>query len=308
MAMAASHAKFGAIDIAGGEEFVNQVVKSLTRLDEKSHAIYSTVEAQIDKIQEAQTSWMMPDKKTLYIGQQEAFPYRDEDHARIEELDLCWCASYIALESYRLGLPHEHQSGVGEQVCEQCCDYQIKICRAIEVPYYLIEILEKRLGKDIVVTTPSEIFDGKIQIFGRKSYINHVKASLELLKSKAENVYNTVKENIGRIREHEHDGMQPNLDPPLFDMSFRTTFGYSNESEQWSRIWCAGSIAHDSLHSQLYRDYMRDKEEPIPAEVYTGTAVELKCIQYQIEICKKLGAPEHMITYLSNQDGTHHKQ
>jgi hypothetical protein len=123
--MAAASRRFDAVDIVGGEEFLNQVVKSLALLKSKSPNSYREVETHIGRIQEAATSKMMSDEHppTLYMGQQEAFPYRDANNTRAEELNLCWCASYIALEACRAQQHHAHPPRTQDELDREWCEY-----------------------------------------------------------------------------------------------------------------------------------------------------------------------------------------
>ncbi len=86
--------------------------------------------------------------------------------------------------------------------------------------------------------------------------------------------------------------------PPVFEMADPTTFA--------SVTWCAGSIAHDALHSKQYHDFKATHGAPVPSEVWTGKKSELACIAFQLEVLEKIGAPERELEHLKQLDGRHY--
>jgi hypothetical protein len=135
----------------------------------------------------------------------------------------------------------------------------------------------------------------------RIDFIKRVHAALKLLQEKAPDDYRSITRYIGRIRSVERwelAGMSPYLDPPTFFLSRGTA--------RLSVTWCAGAIAHDACHSRLWHEYKeKHNTMSVPPSVWTGQAVELKCIAYQIEVMERIGAPRAELDDLRAQDGLH---
>jgi len=138
----------------------------------------------------------------------------------------------------------------------------------------------------------------KIEIKGSKKFKNQVTKALELLKEKTPEAYQIVTEYVRRIEQGKHSGMWAYKKPPTYEMADETTF--------YSVTWCAGSIAHDSLHSKFYHDYKKEHSGSVPDKVWVGEDAEKKCIRHQLEVLKKIGAPKHEIDHCKKQKGTHH--
>ena len=59
-------------------------------------------------------------------------------------------------------------------------------------------------------------------------------------------------------------------------------------------------IAHESIHSQLYNDYLRSSTIAfvrVPDNVWTGEAAEKICCEHQMRVLKEIGAPLSEIAY-----------
>lgn len=101
-----------------------------------------------------------------------------------------------------------------------------------------------------------------------------------LLRERSRDGYATVTNYIGIIQEHEHSGMQVHQSPPVFQLN--------GNSAYYSVTWCAGVIAHDSIHSKLYFDYK--KQHPwslwVPARTYGGDDAEHACLEHQLSVLK----------------------
>ncbi len=138
----------------------------------------------------------------------------------------------------------------------------------------------------------------RIELKGSRRFTNQVTKALELLKEGAPEAYEIVTEYVRRIQQGKHSGMWAYKMPPTYEMADETTF--------YSVTWCAGSIAHDSLHSKFFHDYKKDHSGSVPDEVWVGEDAEKKCIRHQLEVLKKIGAPKHEIDYCSKLKATHH--
>jgi len=139
--------------------------------------------------------------------------------------------------------------------------------------------------------------NGGISVLGTREFENQINEALLLLEEKAPEAYEIVLEYIGVIKQSEKSGMNAYTSPPTYEIADRTAF--------YSVTWCAGSIAHDSIHSKLYNDYKDQHSTPVPDDIWTGQKVELECIKHQIEVMQKIDAPKHEIKHLKDQNGMH---
>jgi len=137
-----------------------------------------------------------------------------------------------------------------------------------------------------------------LEIEGSGRFKAQVRQALVLLQQQDLAAYEILTNNVGRIQEGEPSGMQAYATPPVYVMSDVTAF--------YSLTWCAATIAHDSFHSKLYHDYQRTNPGLVPDSVWMGRAAEQKCMSYQIEAMRKLGSPEHEISYARTQADGHY--
>jgi len=96
---------FLTIEIIGPDDFVSRVKEALSLLEQKSHAEFLTVKANIGRIEQApppptSQSGMAAyeDPPTFYLGRKTAF------------YSLTWCASCIAHDAYHSKLYHDYKS------------------------------------------------------------------------------------------------------------------------------------------------------------------------------------------------------
>jgi hypothetical protein len=133
----------------------------------------------------------------------------------------------------------------------------------------------------------------KITIRGSPKFKHQVMSALVLLKARMPEAYQMVTNYIGAIAEAKHSGMAAYLNPPTFHLNDTSAF--------YSRTWCAASIAHDSMHSKLYHEYLREhpEEKSVPAGVWMGEAVERRCSEYELKVLQKIGAPDYEVLWCS---------
>jgi hypothetical protein len=174
---------------------------------------------------------------------------------------------------------------------------------AVPITYYFdeIESIDGKPGFHIKGTAIEEggTLRQDVEIIGSARFVNQIEAALTLIREKDTEAYNNIIKYIGRIQEADHSGMAASLDPPTFFFNERSAF--------YSLTWCAGDIAHDSYHSKLYHDYKAKYGDNVPNEIWTGQEIEMKCLRYQIEVMRKIGAPQGEIDYLKSLDGSHYK-
>jgi len=109
-------------------------------------------------------------------------------------------------------------------------------------------------------------------------FSDKINKALDLLKTKASTAYGIVTTYIVKIRAAERSGMI--VQTKIYEIA-KPTFDAS-------LTWLASTIAHDSLHSQQFSN-----KEP-----YTGADSEAKCNQHQLEVLRKVGAPQSECAYL----------
>ncbi len=139
---------------------------------------------------------------------------------------------------------------------------------------------------------------GGIRIKGDAEFIAQTRAALILLEEKYPDAFKKVQTYIGIIEQGEHSGMWVWENPPRYEVGEATAF--------FSVTWYASTIAHDATHSELYTQYqITHPNQTVPEDAYGGVDIERFCIGYQLEVSKRIGAPQSEIDYLSTLDGTH---
>lgn len=146
-------------------------------------------------------------------------------------------------------------------------------------------------------TSDATIYGG-IKIKGGAEFIAQTRAALTLLEQKDPSAFRKIQTYIGIIEQGKHSGIWAWEQPPRYEVGDATAF--------YSVSWYASTIAHDATHSELYAQYQAAHPgEPVPEDAYGGVEIERFCIGYQLEVAKRIGAPQSEIDYLSTLDGTH---
>ncbi|CAG1013010.1 hypothetical protein ANAEL_04575 [Anaerolineales bacterium] len=169
-------------------------------------------------------------------------------------------------------------------------------------------ILTACMGLSIPVTsTPQTLLPmppsppssyGGIEIRGEDQFVAQTIAALTLLEQKAPDTFQKIQTYVGIIEQGEHSGMWAWEVPPRYEVGDSTAF--------FSITWYASTIAHDATHSELYTQYqIAHPGEPVPDSAFGGVEIERFCIGYQLEVARRIGAPQSEIDYLSSLDGTH---
>ena len=139
---------------------------------------------------------------------------------------------------------------------------------------------------------------GGIKINGDSKFSAQTRAALLLLDQKDPAAFRKIKTYVGIIEQGRHSGMWAWEQPPRYEVNDVTAF--------FSVTWYASTIAHDATHSELYNQFqITHPGMPVPENVYGGVEIERFCIGYQLEVAKRIGAPQSEIDYLSTLDGTH---
>lgn len=139
-------------------------------------------------------------------------------------------------------------------------------------------------------TAQSPRWMGTIEIIGTATFNDQIGSSLMLLRTRSPQSYGVVTTYIGRIVQAKHSGMAAYKSPPTLELNDRTVFN--------SLTWCASSIAHDSIHSKLYADYLKlHPASSVPDEIWTGAEVERQCCEHQTRVLREIGAPLSEISW-----------
>jgi len=139
---------------------------------------------------------------------------------------------------------------------------------------------------------------GGIKIKGNSEFVAQTRAALTLLEQKAPDTFIKIQTYVGIIEQGQHSGMWAWENPPRYEVGDATAF--------FSVTWYASTIAHDATHSELYAQYQAAHPgETVPEDAYGGVPIERFCIGYQLDVAKRISAPQSEIDYLSTLDGTH---
>lgn len=136
-----------------------------------------------------------------------------------------------------------------------------------------------------------------IAINGNKAFTTQVKKCLDILKKRYPESHQFVKQHVGIIAQSSRSGMVAWHRPPMYQMSDLTAF--------YSETWCASTIAHDAYHSYLYKKFKPKNGDRTPERYWADFKAERLAINYQIRVARKIDAPDHEISHLEKQDGTH---
>ena len=132
-------------------------------------------------------------------------------------------------------------------------------------------------------------FDSVV-IRGTPEFRERVANALALLKTNSPAGHAIVTNYVGIIEQAKHSGMRASAKPPTFDLNERTAF--------YSVTWCVGTIAHDSFHSKLYWDYLKEHaKKRVPDKIWQGEEAEKRCLEHQVAVLKEIGAPTREITW-----------
>ena len=146
-------------------------------------------------------------------------------------------------------------------------------------------------------TSDPSIYGG-IKIKGNSEFVTQTRAALDFTGTKSSRC---IQKNPNLCWHYRAGGTQRHVgmgSPPRYEVGDATAF--------FSVTWYASTIAHDATHSELYAQYQAAHPgEPVPEEAYSGVEIERFCIGYQLEVSKRIGAPQSEIDYLSTLDGTH---
>jgi hypothetical protein len=133
----------------------------------------------------------------------------------------------------------------------------------------------------------SEIVHG-VKITGSDEFLSRTKEALALLRPTP--FFSEIQRTIAVIKQGGRSGMKAYAKKPTFVVGKRTW--------SYSALWYAGAIAHDCYHSKLYHEARASKDGKPPADCWTGSEAEKKCLAFQIEVLKALHADEKTLAYL----------
>jgi hypothetical protein len=140
------------------------------------------------------------------------------------------------------------------------------------------------------------VHDGVV-IRGDDAFIRATVEALQLLKSKAPDVYALLQMHIGDVVAAKPSGVIPRALRHLPKTMVTMGPSYSERST----VEYAGALAHEIYHCELYRRAQRgDPHHLVPANEYSGEHAESLCLRYQCDVLRRLGLPEaHIDRYES---------
>ena len=152
----------------------------------------------------------------------------------------------------------------------------------------------------------NNVFSG-IQLIGSDDFRLHVARSLVLLQLVDFKSFRRVTNAIGIVRENQRSGVWFTNDPPIIDFSAKWALR--------SLTWCAGGLAHETRHVELYRSRLKplsytDSAAHLKAAFSVRTykdfqKEELECFAFQAAVLKNLRGPSSEQRSVRLQDGTH---
>lgn len=118
--------------------------------------------------------------------------------------------------------------------------------------------------------------------------------ALDLLRTKAPSHYLNVTQYIGIIECVV-------LGSGIFAYENPPRYAVGNATRDYSRVWYAGTIVHDPVHSRLYNKYLAAHPgQAVPDDVWVGTgaSAEKTSLAVQAVALEQMGAPQSDIDYL----------
>jgi hypothetical protein len=160
---------------------------------------------------------------------------------------------------------------------------------ALAVMFYLLHTA----GSNPVLLSkvPTENFYG-IPVKGVDKFRAQIHQALDLLNAKAFYDLEDVKRGVKKITQ----GYASGIDEATGELALTERTAYS------SVTWCASVLAHEACH---VRQRELAQRRDLTAKKGSMTENELECNALQVEVLKKIGAPESETQYLRRADGKH---
>jgi len=165
----------------------------------------------------------------------------------------------------------------------------------VELKQEVVQLKEEnsQLNQQSDLESDVELYE--ISIVGDNSCETKTNQALEILKSKAKNHFEIITTYVGVIEcVDEGSGIRVWDTPPRFQAG--------KETIDAGTIWYAGTIAHDSCHSKLYSDYLKNNPESntVPSDIYTGRNAEAECLSFQYDTLVLMGASQLFLDHVKN--------
>jgi len=142
-------------------------------------------------------------------------------------------------------------------------------------------------------TSETAIKPYEIAIVGDGTCKYKTNQALDLLRNKARIHYETVTYHVGVIEcVDQGSGIYVRETPP------RALVG--KQIIDAGTIWYAGGMAHESCHSKLYSDYLKNNPQSVsvPSNIYSGKDAEAQCIAVQYHALVLLGATQTSLDHV----------
>lgn len=134
----------------------------------------------------------------------------------------------------------------------------------------------------------------EISIIGDEICRSKTNGALNLLKNKASIHYEVFVKYVGTIEcAQSGSGIYVWEKPPRFKVG--------NETRDYSAIWYAGVLAHESCHSKQYNDWLAaNTSSEVPDDVFSGKIAEAQCSIVQYDALADLGAGQYELDWVKN--------
>jgi len=140
-----------------------------------------------------------------------------------------------------------------------------------------------------------------IEIVGEADFVARTVTALDLV---WQTTFATdVRTYVKRIRSGRRSGACAWEKPPTVEFGRRTWISTPE--------WYAGGIVHEMVHCKLFVQNRRRffLFTYTPARAWTGTEVEIECMEAELDALRQMNAPIHMQQYVveCKRNPTHHK-
>jgi hypothetical protein len=133
-----------------------------------------------------------------------------------------------------------------------------------------------------------------VHVSGSRRFAHQIKQALDLLSQKAPGEFLTIQDQKPSIRQADRSSLIE-YTPPVIEMSAKSAL--------YSLTWCAGAIAHESMHLQRYIEHGITPEVADTADKVRDE--ELICLRYQARVLRAIGAPALEINDVESANGRH---
>jgi hypothetical protein len=132
----------------------------------------------------------------------------------------------------------------------------------------------------------------RIAVFGRQKFRDNVAAALRLLRAQAPEAFGLCEQYFSVVIMSRHSGVDVTSRPAVVMLREWAT--------RASPRYLASVLAHEAFHCRLYWSYREGHpgSDDVPPEIFSGETGERECVEYQIEVLKRLGGTDQEVSHL----------